>query len=98
MNIYLYLHGDNNVSLTGLPGAPEKKIFVIIFGSIWASLVAQIVKNLPAMRETQIQPLGQEKAPKKEMEIHSSILSWRTPWTEEPGWLQSMESQRVGHS
>ena len=50
------------------------------------------------MRDTQIQPLGQEKLPKKEMEIHSSILSWRTPWTEEPGWLQPMESQRVVHN
>jgi len=59
--------------------------------------VVQMVKNLPATRETWVQSLGQEDPLKKEMATHSSILAWRTPWTEEPGGVQSMGSQRVGH-
>ena len=55
----------------------------------WASLVAQRVKYLPAMQETQVQSLGREDALEKEMATHSSILAWRIPWTEEPGRLQS---------
>ena len=62
-----------------------------------ASLMAQTVKNLPAMQETQVQSLGQEDPLEKEMAIHSSILAWSIAWTEEPGGLQSMGSQRVGH-
>ena len=61
------------------------------------SLVAQKVKNLPAMWETQVQSLGQKDPVEKEQATHSSILAWRIPWTEEPGGLQSMESQRVRH-
>ena len=56
-----------------------------------------MVKNLPAMQETWVQFLGGEDPLEKEMATHSSILSWRTPWTEEPGGLQSTGSQRVGH-
>ena len=56
-----------------------------------------MVKNLPAMRETQIQFLGQEDPLEKGMATHSSILVWRIPWTEEPGRLQSIGLQRVGH-
>ena len=56
-----------------------------------------MVKNLPAMRETQVQSLGQKEPLEKEMATHSSILAWRIPWTEEPGELQSMGSQRVRH-
>ena len=63
----------------------------------WASLVAQLVKNSPAMQETPIQFLGPEDPLEKEMATHSSILAWKIPWTEEPGGLQSMGSQRVGH-
>ena len=63
-----------------------------------ASLVAQTVKRLPAMWETQVRSLGQEDPLEKEMEIHSSTLAWKIPWTEEPGGLQSMGSQRVGHN
>ena len=63
-----------------------------------ASLVAQIVKNLPVMQGTWVQSLGQEDPLEKEMATHSSILAWRVSWTEEPGGLQSMESQRVGHN
>ena len=58
-----------------------------------ASLVVQRVKNLPAMQETQVYPLGWEDPWEKEMATHSSILAWRIPWTEEPGRLQSMGSQ-----
>ena len=59
----------------------------------WASLVAQMVKNLPAMRETRVRSLGWEDSMKKGMATHSSILAYRVPWTEEPGRLQSMSSQ-----
>ena len=61
------------------------------------SLVAQIVKCLSTMWETQVQSLGWEDLLEKEMAIHSSTLAWKIPWTEEPGRLQSMGSQRVGH-
>ena len=63
-----------------------------------ASLMAQTVKNLPEMQETWIQSLGWDDPLEKEMATHSSILAWRTPWTEEPGGLQSMGVQRVGHN
>ena len=57
--------------------------------------MAQAVKNLPAMLMTQVWSLGWEYPLEKEMATHSSILSWRIPWTEEPGGLQSLRSQRV---
>ena len=63
-----------------------------------ASLVAQLIKNLPAMQETWARSLGQEDPLEKGMVTHSSILSWIIPWTEEPGRLQSMGLQRVGHN
>ena len=59
--------------------------------------VAQTVKRLPTMRETQVQPLGQEDILEKEMSTHASTLAWKIPWMEEPGRLQSMKSQRVRH-
>ena len=62
-----------------------------------APLVAQMVKNLPAVQENQVQSLGREDPLEKGMATHSSILAWRIPWTEEPGALQSVGSQRVGH-
>ena len=64
--------------------------------NIGAFLVVQLVKSLPAVQETQVQSLGQEDL-EKEMATHSSILAWKIPWTEEPGRLQSMGSQRIGH-
>ena len=64
----------------------------------WASLMAQMVKNLPALQEMQVQSLGLQDPPKKRMATHSSILAWRIPWTEEPGGLQSVGSQRVRHN
>ena len=60
-----------------------------------ASLVAQMVKNLPATQETWVSSLGREDPLEDNMATHSSILAWRTPWTEEAGGLQSMGSQRV---
>ena len=62
-----------------------------------ASLVAQTVKRLLAVWETWVQSLGWEDPLEKETATHSSTLAWRIPWTEEPGGLQSMGSQRVGH-
>ena len=62
-----------------------------------ASLVAQTVKRLPAVQETQVPSLDWEDPLEKEMATHSSTLAWKIPWTEEPGGLQSMGSQRVGH-
>ena len=63
----------------------------------WTSLVAQTLKNLSTMQETQVQFLGREDPLGKGMATHSSILAWKSPWTEEPGGLQSVGSQRVGH-
>ena len=59
--------------------------------------MAQMVKNLPAIQETWVQSLGWEDPLEKGTTTHSSILAWRIPWTEEPGWLLSMGSQRTGH-
>ena len=73
------------------------KFFSKYFYLFWVSLVAQRLKHLPAMRETQVQSLGWEDPLEKEMATHSSIHAWRIPWTEEPGGLQSMGSQRTGH-
>ena len=61
-----------------------------------AFLVAQTVKHLPKIQEAQVLSLGQKDPLEKEMTTHSSILAWKTPWTEGPGRLQSMGSQRVG--
>ena len=61
------------------------------------SLVAQMVKRLPTMRETRVRSLGWEDPLEEEMATHSSTLAWRIPWTEEPGGLQYVGSQRVGH-
>jgi len=85
--------------------APLKVIYIYIYIYIYihththiygASLVAQVVKNLPEMWEIRIQPLGQEDLLEKGMATHCSILAWKIPWTEEPGGLQSMGSQRGG--
>ena len=63
----------------------------------WASLVAQMVKNPPAMRETWVQSLGWEDPLEEGMTTHSSILAWRIQWSKEPGGLQSIGLQRAGH-
>ena len=64
-------------------------------GSNWFFLVVQMAKNLPATWETWVQSLGQDDLLEKRMATHSSILAWRIPWKEDPGGLQSMESQKV---
>ena len=72
---------------------------IFIYLCFSASMVAQTVKNLPAMQETQVRSLIQEDPLLEEgMATYSSILAWRIPWTEEPGRLQAMGSQRVGHN
>ena len=69
-----------------------------LLGSLWASLVAQMIKHLPAMWETWVQSLGWEDPLEKEMATHSRTRPWKIPWTEEPGGLQFRGSQRVGHN
>ena len=64
----------------------------------WASLVAQMVKNLPAVWETWVRSLDWEDSLEKEMATQASVLAWRIPWTEEPGGLQSMGLQKVGYN
>ena len=59
--------------------------------------MAQILKNLPAVQKTEVGSLGQEDPLEKGMATHSIILAWKIPWTKEPGWLQSMGLQSVGH-
>ena len=81
--------------LLELPFSPPLYWFVLSF--IGASLVAQMVKNLPAMWETWVLSLGWEDPLKKGKTTHSSILAWRVSWTEEPGRLLSMGSQRIRH-
>ena len=68
------------------------------FHSMAPSLVAQMVKLLPAMQETWVRTLGWEDPLEQEMATHSSTLAWKIPWTEEPGRLQFMGSLRVGHN
>ena len=63
----------------------------------WASLVTQMVNNLSAMQKNRVRSLGQEDLLEKGTAAHSSILAWKIPWTEEPGGLQYMGLQRVGH-
>ena len=75
-----------------------KTVIYLFFFRGLTSLVAQMVKRLSTMRETWVRSLGQEDQLEKEMAIHSSIIAWKIPWTEEPSRLQSMRSQRVGHN
>ena len=70
---------------------------MLLTDSLYDSLVAQTVKLLPAIRETLVPSLGWENLLEKEMETHSSTLAWKIPWTEKPGRLQSVGSQRVIH-
>ena len=82
------------------PGSLVLQVDSLPLGLPWkpmSSLMAQWVKNLPAMKKMCVQALSQEDALEKEIATHSSILAWRIPWTEEPVGLQSMGSQRVGH-
>ena len=85
-----FIHSHVFILCAKLVGYPQKKINSY-------SLVAHMVKNLPTIRETQVQSLSWEGPLEKGIATHSSILAWRTPWTEEPGRLQSMGLQRVRH-
>ena len=83
-------------SIPGLGRCPgEGKGYPLQYS--WASLVARLVKNLPAMWETWVGSLGWEDPLEKEMATHSNILAWKISWTQEPGGVQSMGSQRIGH-
>ena len=84
--------GSPALQADSLPSEPPGKL---IYTYYCANLVAQMVKNPPSMKETQVKSLGQEDPLEKEMATHSSILAWRIPWTEETAGLQSMGSQRV---
>ena len=79
----------------GMRVRPNVLVFVGIIIENRVSLMAEVVKNLPTIQETQVRSLGQEDPLEKGMATHSSILAWKIPWTEEPGGPQSMESQRV---
>ena len=70
---------------------------MLLVFAVWSSLMAQMVKNLPAVGEPQVQFLGWEDPLEKGMAALSSVLAWRIPWTEEPGGLWSIQSQRVRH-
>ena len=72
-------------------------IYSMWYNSLWASLVAQMVKHLPAMLEIQVRFLGWEDSLEKEIATHSSTLTWKIPCMEEPGRLQSMGLQKVRH-
>ena len=90
--------GGLKVVLANVITGPEPKSSDGLY--FWASLIAQWVKNLPTMQELQemwARSLGWEDPPEKEMATHSSIVAWKIPWTEVPGGLQTMESERVGH-
>ena len=84
-------------SFRGLPDPGIEPASLMSPVLAWASLVAHMVKNLPAMQETRVRSLGGEDPLDKGTATHSSIHAWRIPWTEEPGGLQPMGSQRVGH-
>ena len=77
---------------------PSAQIKAGRLGLTGSSLVAQMVKDLPAMQETRVLSLGREDPLEKGMATHSSILAWKIPWKEEPGRLQSRGSQRVRHN
>ena len=82
----------SKVEHIGLQSFASSSIF------IWASLVAQMVKNPPAVQETRVASLGGEDPLEEEMTTYSSILAWRIPGPEEPGGLPSIGSHRVGHN
>ena len=86
-NLYIYTHTHTHTPT-----------HICIYMYIWASLMPQMIKNLPAMRETWVWSLGWEDPIQKRTATHSSILVWRIPWTAKVGRLRSMGLQRVGHN
>ena len=87
-----------SVDLIIFCGLRVNTVCTLAFDILETILVAQTIKYLSTMQEIRVQSLGWEDTLEKGMATHSSILAWRIPWTEEPGWLQSMGSQRVGHN
>ena len=85
--VYVWIHKHTHAHICAL----------IIYDHDMISLVAQMVKHLPTMQETQVQSLGLEDLLEKEVATHSGILAWKIPWTVESGRLQSRGLQRVGH-
>ena len=86
-------------SIVSNPLLPSSGIPIIRMSDLlWASLVVQMIKNLPAMQETWVHSLDQEDPLEEEMATHPSILAWRIPQAEKPGRLQSIRSQGVGHN
>ena len=77
---------------------PELNFFADSNTYLITYIVAQTVKNLPTVQETQVQSLGWEDPLEKGIATHSNILAWKIPWTEKPGRLQSMRSQTIGHN
>ena len=103
--LFCLLHWQEGSLPLGPPGKPNNLLGIKyikphltlgLFKNTY-SLVAQSVKNLPAVQETRVRSLGWEDPLEKEMATHSSILAWKISWTQEPGRLHSMGSQRVGH-
>ena len=92
-----YITTGETIALSRWPFVGKAMCLLFNMLSRLASLVAQLVKNPPAMWETWVRSLGQEDPLEKEMATHSSTLAWKIPWTERPGRLQSMGLQRVGH-
>ena len=80
-----------------LPGNLRSQLFSLHGLPLWLRRSSLVIKCLPVLRETRVQSLGWKDPLEKEMATHSSTLAWKIPWTEEPGRLQSMESQRIGH-
>ena len=107
--LFVFLVGEKEKVGLSFENILESLKFCMLLWYTWASqgskcltggspAPAQMVKNLPAMQETQIRPLNQKDPLEKEMATNSSILAWEISRTEEPGWLQSMGSQRVRHN
>ena len=96
---YLPKHGEHQGAFQSSVSPNCKVGEVSIYGNrpVQASLVAQMVKNLPAVQKTWLRSLGREDPLEEGMATHSSILAWRISWTEEPGGLPSMGSERVRH-
>ena len=88
--VYVYIHTRTHI---------YAHIYIVSISiKVQASLITQMVKHLPTMQETWVPSLDQEDPLEKEMATYSSTLAWKIPWMEEPGSLQSMGSQRVGHN
>ena len=98
--LYHLSHQGSPINYTSIKNYIKNKMSFTVkcYLKYRTSLVAQTVKHLSTMRETWVQSLGREDLLEKEMAIHSSTIAWKIPWTEEPGRLQSMGSQRVWHN